>query len=228
MAEEQQLSSLLPQVMERAGYLQKKSKLDLGNGRGFKFASLEQMLDKVRPELVERGIFIAQGTSRLDRFEIVPSHKQDKDGNPAGPPTVHAVVTVSITLCRNNEGCTFEGTGSGCDTSDKAVMKASSAALKYALQKAFLISWGDDPEADPKVYDEPTEGKEEAPKKASTGRAPKEAEKVDNLIAGIETSDTLEQLALLKPRIRALKDTDKAAYEAAKTAYTAREEKLKG
>ena len=38
--------------------------------------------------------------------------------------------------------------GQGTDKGDKAVMKANTAALKYALAGIFLISWGDDPEAD--------------------------------------------------------------------------------
>lgn len=38
--------------------------------------------------------------------------------------------------------------GSGMDKGDKAVMKAQTAALKYAWAMLLNISWGDDPEAD--------------------------------------------------------------------------------
>lgn len=38
--------------------------------------------------------------------------------------------------------------GSGQDSGDKAVMKAQTAAIKYAYLLSFAISTGDDPEAD--------------------------------------------------------------------------------
>ena len=40
-----------------------------------------------------------------------------------------------------------EGLGSGIDSGDKAVMKGNTASMKYACSGKFLISWGDDPEA---------------------------------------------------------------------------------
>lgn len=43
------------------------------------------------------------------------------------------------------------GLGSGMDNSDKAVMKAQTAALKYAWMMLLNISTGDDPEADATV-----------------------------------------------------------------------------
>jgi hypothetical protein len=52
----------------------------------------------------------------------------------------------------------FEGVGGAADVrykgdtptacGDKAVMKATAAAVKYALTTGFLIATGDDPEAD--------------------------------------------------------------------------------
>jgi hypothetical protein len=41
--------------------------------------------------------------------------------------------------------------GTGADTGDKGVYKAMTGAEKYMLMKSFLISTGDDPEADEKV-----------------------------------------------------------------------------
>jgi hypothetical protein len=42
----------------------------------------------------------------------------------------------------------FSGLGSGQDTGDKAIMKAETAAIKYAWMLTLSISTGDDPEAD--------------------------------------------------------------------------------
>ncbi len=55
------------------------------------------------------------------------------------------------------------------DAGDKALMKAQTAAIKYAMARAFNISWGDDPEADPKV-DNIDNAPTEAPKKAPSAR----------------------------------------------------------
>lgn len=46
------------------------------------------------------------------------------------------------------ETVTFEGYGSGQDAGDKAIMKANTAALKYAYIGGLCISMGDDPEED--------------------------------------------------------------------------------
>jgi ERF superfamily len=56
----------------------------------------------------------------------------------------------------SNEKRTGSGLGTGCDTSDKAVYKAQTGSLKYALKNAFLIPDEADPEADSSV-DEPAE-----------------------------------------------------------------------
>lgn len=52
------------------------------------------------------------------------------------------------------ETVTITGLGSGQDSGDKAVMKAQTAAIKYAYLLSMAISTGDDPEADIKTDQE--------------------------------------------------------------------------
>src|SRR5690606_34885912 len=59
-----------------------------------------------------------------------------------------ASVTLRIVDTESAEEIQVSGLGQGSDKGDKAVMKAVTAAVKYALSTGFLISWGDDPEAD--------------------------------------------------------------------------------
>ena len=48
----------------------------------------------------------------------------------------------------SGEQIKIKGLGSGQDAGDKSVMKAQTAAIKYAFLLSFAISTGDDPEAD--------------------------------------------------------------------------------
>ena len=75
-----------------------------------------------------------------------------------------ATVKVEITLIDSDSGedVKIYGIGSGQDAGDKAVMKAQTAAAKYAYMLSFCIATGDDHEADSKTdennFDEPQNG----------------------------------------------------------------------
>lgn len=117
----------LAEVMNIVGYIQKDGKNDFHK---YKYASAEKVLGKVNEELSKRGICI-QSQAQSVHYE----HG-------------HAVVWVRLNLRRGDETISFEGIGEGSDKGDKAIMKANTAAIKYALASGFLISWGDDPEQD--------------------------------------------------------------------------------
>ena len=117
----------LAEVMAEVGYVQKDAVNDFHK---YKYASAEAVLKKVNTALSSRGV--AVGSSA----ELV--HYADQ----------RAVVKLALTFHDGDEHLTVEGLGEGSDKGDKATMKANTAALKYALANAFLISWGDDPEAD--------------------------------------------------------------------------------
>ncbi len=221
--EERELSlgALLPKVMEEVGYIQKQGKVEIGGGRGYKFASLEQVLEKVNKALADRGIYASASTND-STIQVVEGI--DGKGNPKS--TIHAVSKVSLTFARlRADGTTeyagpYEGTGSGADTGDKAVMKANSSAMKYALQKAFLISWGDDPEADPSLYEDekPKKGKPAATKASTPAKAAETKEEVkspgapavDDLLNRIRGSKSQNEHELLKPEVSKLRITDKS------------------
>lgn len=58
-------------------------------------------------------------------------------------------MTITIRDADDSQGeVTFEGLGSGQDAGDKAVMKANTAALKYAYIGGLNIAMSDDPEQD--------------------------------------------------------------------------------
>jgi len=137
------LTAKLAEVMAEVGYVQKDAVNDFHR---YRYASAEAVLKKVNAALSERGIAVAS-KAELVRYDRVQSAKGEK---------AHAVVKLALTF--HDSGADFitvEGLGSGEDSGDKAIMKANTAALKYAMANAFLISWGDDPEADPSTDAEP-------------------------------------------------------------------------
>ncbi len=61
---------------------------------------------------------------------------------------VTAKVSITIRDTETEETATFRGIGSGQDAGDKAAMKATTAAQKYAWIVGLSIETGEDPEAD--------------------------------------------------------------------------------
>jgi len=123
----------MAEVMKEVGYVQKDATNDF---QKYTYASAQAVFDKVRKELSSRGIAVC-GDVELVASEIVGS--KDK----------HLVVAKhTITFTDGTDQLLVSALGEGIDAGDKASMKANTAAVKYCLAKAFLISWGDDPEDD--------------------------------------------------------------------------------
>jgi len=123
----------MAEVMKEVGYVQKDATNDF---QKYTYASAQAVFDKVRKELSARGIAVG-GDVELVASEIV------------GPKDKHLVVAKhTLTFTDGTDTLSVAALGEGIDAGDKSAMKANTAAVKYCLAKAFLISWGDDPEAD--------------------------------------------------------------------------------
>ena len=108
---------------------------------GYTYATSADVLSKVNTALVEQGL-ASLVIPELISLEEVKTAK----GNIEHLSTVK----VNITLIDrdSDESVLITGIGSGQDSGDKAVMKAQTAAIKYAYMLSLSISTGDDPEAD--------------------------------------------------------------------------------
>jgi len=128
------IAAKLAVAAEACGYVQKD-----GNNafHKYRYASAANILGHVNDALAKAGLAVVDTAP-----EVVSDTGIGKD----------RVVTVRMTLVvadtETAERATFRGLGSGMDAGDKAVMKAVTAATKYAWMGAFSISTGDDPEAD--------------------------------------------------------------------------------
>lgn len=129
---------------------------------GYTYATSADVLSKVNAALVEQGL-ASLVIPELISLEEVKTAK--------GSIEHLATVKVNITLIDrdSDESVLITGIGSGQDSGDKAVMKAQTAAIKYAYMLSLSISTGDDPEADARTDEntsaEPT--KKAAPIKTS-------------------------------------------------------------
>ena len=117
----------------------------------YKYATAEDVLIKVNEALTKNkiaSVVIPEIASMVDVTNL--------KGN-----TEHLViVNVQIKLIDSESGECVDlfGIGSGQDAGDKAVMKAQTAAIKYAYMLSLCIATGDDPEADSKTDENSSTG----------------------------------------------------------------------
>lgn len=139
--ENTKIAKKLVNVMIECGHIAKNG---LNSYHQYKYATAEDVLLKVNTALTKNkiaSVVIPEIASMVDVTNL--------KGN-----TEHLVtVNVQIKLIDSESGEYVDlfGIGSGQDAGDKAVMKAQTAAIKYAYMMSLCIATGDDPEADCKT-----------------------------------------------------------------------------
>ena len=139
------IATALHEVMSKVGYVQKTGK---NSFHGYKYAGEADLLDKLRPAMVEAGLM------------LLPSVKF------VSPVDEHGNVTVNMeyTLIHKDGDIWPEplgAAGMGNDRArngsvgDKGVYKAITGANKYILFKLFQIETGDDPETADHAHESP-------------------------------------------------------------------------
>lgn len=132
------LAKKLVEVMRECAYV---SKNGVNSFHKYKYATSADVLEKVNAVLVRHGV-CSIATPELISMDDVTTSK--------GNIEKLATVKVSITFMDSDSDdyLCIAGLGSGQDAGDKAVMKAQTAAIKYAYMLTLAIATGDDPEAD--------------------------------------------------------------------------------
>ena len=149
----QKIAAKLINVMQECSYVSKKGINDFHH---YKYATSADVLEKINTALVKQKVCSVVLPEILQQAEVTTTK---------GNIEHFATVKINIMLldAESGESVTISGIGSGQDSGDKAVMKAQTAAIKYAYLLSMAISTGDDPEADLKT-DEittiPTKGKQ--------------------------------------------------------------------
>lgn len=112
------------------------------NGNNFRAISEKAILDVLNPILDKHHIHY---TVRVD-----DEHLEIKEAYGAKGKKLQFIATMKVTLCFATEnldlGFCTQSVGMGIDDNDKAMGKAYTYAIKYALLKLFRLCYGDDPD----------------------------------------------------------------------------------
>lgn len=120
------------------GYVQKTK----SEGLRYSFASEADLIAKLRPAMVEQGVFVHIQEYRDVERSVVTTSK----GGSMNVCLLKAVVR--FTHAASGTFIEVHALGEGADSGDKAGNKAMTCAYKYALRQTFAIETGDDPDRD--------------------------------------------------------------------------------
>jgi hypothetical protein len=157
MSEQRMLIKKLAEIMKEVKYIQKTGK---NKFHGYTYCKESDVSEKIREELAKRSVMMVPS---------VISHEHREHINARGKTEYIARVLMSFTFMDGDTGeeISFQISGEGQDSGDKAVYKAMTGAEKYALMKCFLIPTGDDPtpQDDPDPENDRPQEPQEQPKK---------------------------------------------------------------
>lgn len=126
------LGAALLKLAGMVGWLVKDGRND---HHGYPYVSEANVKATLRKPMAECGLVLAG------------VHVQASDNSTPTAAVVHVELRVAL-ADDLSAGVVFQGVGGDQDKSGKAVMKATAAAIKYALTTMVLAPTGDDPEAD--------------------------------------------------------------------------------
>lgn len=157
--------SLVKKLAEVMSEVKRVPKNGFNKFHKYHYATESDVSDLVREELAKRSVML---------FPSVIHHESREHKNRSGSTEYISTIEMEFTFVdgESGESMAFKTVGEGQDAGDKAYYKAMTGATKYALMKVFLISTGDDPEADSKVDERNSKA---APPKMAT------KEELDNL-----------------------------------------------
>lgn len=115
----------------------------------YSYASAAGVLETINAALVKHKVASIVTPAIISSFDVT---------NAKGNIEHQVTVGCNILLIDSESGESIDlyGIGTGQDAGDKAVMKAETAAIKYAYLLSMAISTGDDPEADTGVDERST------------------------------------------------------------------------
>jgi hypothetical protein len=107
---------------------------------GFAFVQVGDAADVIRKALADQKVTMIPST-----IDIIGEVEHPTSSGKMMT-TVTVRTTWTLTDADSGETAVIQSMGSGADMGDKAIPKAQSNAMKYALLMGFMLSTGDDPE----------------------------------------------------------------------------------
>ena len=162
------------------------------NGNNFRAVSESAILDVINPILIEHEWFY--------EIRVKKSDLQIREAFGAKGKKLQFIATIEVAVVFHN--CLFpeemvgtESVGMGIDDNDKALGKAYTYAVKYALLKLFRLRYGDDPdfEASKPLYLEKPKEEKEPKKEVEKPNREKKSHKAGSKPSGMDVPMTEAQ-----------------------------------
>ena len=131
--------SLHRKLAEAMAAIEWQPKTGRNQQQGYNFVSVEVIKDRVREQLAARQVMFYVSVETIARSEYLTK---------SGATMFHVDIQGEVTFADGESGemFTIKTAGEAADTGDKALNKALTAMVKYALIGTFLIPTGEDPD----------------------------------------------------------------------------------
>lgn len=141
------LTKKLLKVMESLSWIEKRGE---NSAQNYKYVQADDVAAEVRKKLVEFGVGLTSS--------VLSTRTNEYEGNNGKKVRItHVEVAWIFTDTETGHSTTSVVPGEAMDAGDKAIYKAMTGSLKYAMKMNFLIPTGDDPEensASDEIYKE--------------------------------------------------------------------------
>ncbi len=121
------------------GELERVPKRGTNSYYGYKYATESDLLDELRPAMARHRVAFFLSIDGAERIDMKGARGGD---------VTRVYVTATFACGDTGETITVKWWGDGQDAGDKGLYKALTGAVKYLMMKVFLISTGDDPDAE--------------------------------------------------------------------------------
>ena len=121
-------------AIKEIGIIPKSGK---NNFQNYEYRKHEDIMTAIKPILCKHGLVLYPIYKIIHTSEII--EKKDKHN-------CHVILSCTYGITDGKSEIKFSGIGEGIDTGDKAVYKAQTGAIKYALNDLLLIASEADPE----------------------------------------------------------------------------------
>jgi len=198
----------LIQVYEEIDHIQKAGH---NKNQNYYFVRAADLVRAVRKALLKVGVYAEVNLVTEKQYTIARAERNGQASTPFNAADVRC--TIVFHDGDTSDTLTASGLGSGFDGGDKAVYKAQTGSIKYALRNAFLLPDEADPEADETVDEcpEPARPAQSAPKAQLPHQTPFVSTPIRPLTSNTPTPTTgvlptPEQFEAYKPRFKHLCD----------------------
>lgn len=135
--------SIMQKMVEIVGKIGPQEQLGWNDFHKYHYYTEGQLMDALRGHLCDFGLLLLTSIAGIERG--VFRNAKDKEER-----IITVYIDFTIYDTDSNEKITLKGVGEGADVGDKALYKAETGALKYLLQKNFMVASPQnlDPESD--------------------------------------------------------------------------------